>query len=147
MRGSPRDREDGMVPSCRTKSSCTAALHCSPQPWAPVEQSRQELGSCNSSTSATSLPSKRINSFTNAPLQYPHTESERWTGATPERETRLSLRGGKVVTLVCLRGLRSGNEGSQSTSTRQRFWVWKVIQDEAREGELSLQGYKFVPFG
>lgn len=43
--GFPKDRgRMGWFPSVRTQSSCTAALQCSPQPWAPVEQSRQGAG-------------------------------------------------------------------------------------------------------
>lgn len=58
------------------------------------------------------------------------------------RQTRLSLWGGeRYDPHVSLRDcLRRGSVGLQSTRTKQRCWVQKVIRDKAREGELFSEG-------
>lgn len=122
--------------------SCSAMFS---QAWVLRSNPGRELGSRGStSTSGTEFPSA-AHSFTSPPLPYPQEESEEWNRVEfpwLERETRLSLRGEESCDpLVSLRGLRRDNVGLQSTRTKQRFCVWKVIQDKAGEGELSQKGH------
>lgn len=105
------------------------------------------LGSCGAIQAGSWDPVTRIHQCHFIPFQanwflhkcsfaMSHKESERWTRATLERETRLSLRAGESCDPhVSLRGLRSDTVGSQSTRTRQRFGYRKL--SKIREGRGS----------